>query len=161
MVGQELNVSAIDPDLAFLPERDVLIATQRREAPVLADDDLLAAGELVHRAAEGLDGGGAVGVTSADREQDLADVDAGDGAVGLAEGATHAGLETIGSGARQHLVDADDVVWVGADAHVETFLAGGLDEVPGDRCVSGWYLREEDVVSWWKIVTVISRWKVE
>ncbi len=71
-------------------------------------------------------------ITRAHRKQNLADVDTSDEAVGLAEGTTHAGLETIGSGARQHLVDADDVVGVGADAEVETFLSGGLDEVPFD-----------------------------
>lgn len=64
-----------------------------------------------------------------DGEQNLADVDAGDGAVGLAVGATHSGLQSIGTGARQHLVDADDVVRVGAHAHVETFLAGNLHQV--------------------------------
>lgn len=34
-------------------------------------------------------------VTSADRENDLADVDTGNSAVGLAEGSTHAGLQSI------------------------------------------------------------------
>lgn len=97
LVPEELDVGAVDLDLALLLELDVLIAAQRGEAPVLADDDLLAAGELVHAAAEGLDGGGAVGVTRADGEQNLADVDAGDGAVGLAPGAAHAGLQTIGA----------------------------------------------------------------
>lgn len=70
-------------------------------------------------------------VTSADREKDLADVDTGDSAVGLAKGTTHSSLQSIGTGARQHLVDANDVVWVGADAHVESFLSGSLDHVPG------------------------------
>lgn len=37
--------------------------------------------------------------------------------------------EPIGTGTGQHLVDTDDVVRVGADAHVETFFAGGLDKV--------------------------------
>ena len=68
-------------------------------------------------------------VAGADTKQDLADVHAGDGAVGFAPGAPHAGLQPIGAGAGQHLVDADDVVGVGADAHVETFFAGGFDEV--------------------------------
>ena len=69
------------------------------------------------------------GVTSTDRHDDLTDVDTGDSAVRLAPGTTHTSLQTIGTGARQHLVDADDVVGVGADAHVETLLAGELDEV--------------------------------
>lgn len=68
-------------------------------------------------------------VTSADAHDDLTDVDTGDSAVGLAPGTTHTSLQSIGTGARQHLVDTDDVVRVGADAEVETFLSGGLDEV--------------------------------
>ena len=59
----------------------------------------------------------------------MANVDAGDRAVGLAPSTTHTSLQSIGTGARQHLVDADDVVRVGAHAQVETFLAGHLDEV--------------------------------
>jgi len=70
------------------------------------------------------------GVTSAHGKDDLADVDTGDGAVGLAESATHARLQSIGTSARQHLVDADDVVRVSAHAEVEPFLATRLDEVP-------------------------------
>lgn len=70
------------------------------------------------------------GVTAADGQDDLADVDTGDKAVGLAEGTAHTGLQPIGTSARQHLVDTDDVVRVGADAEVETFLTGGLHHVP-------------------------------
>lgn len=70
------------------------------------------------------------GVASAARQDDLADVDTSDKAVGLAEGTTHTGLQSIGTGARQHLVDTDDVVRVGADAEVEGLLTGGLHHVP-------------------------------
>jgi hypothetical protein len=38
-------------------------------------------------------------------------------------------LQSIGTGARQHLVDTDDVVGVDTDTQVETFLSGELDEV--------------------------------
>lgn len=130
MLAVELDVGAVLLDAALLAQLDVLLAAERGEAPVLGDDDLLAAGELVHGAAQGLDGVGAVGVTRADGQQDLADVHTGDAAVGLAEGAAHTGLETIGAGARKHLVDADDVEGVRADAEVETFLTAHLHEVP-------------------------------
>ena len=63
------------------------------------------------------------------REEDLADLDAGDGAVGLAEGAAHAGLQPIGAGAREHLVDAEHVPRVDAHAQVERLLAGVLHHV--------------------------------
>jgi hypothetical protein len=60
----------------------------------------------------------------------LANVDTGNGSVGLAPGTTHSSLESIGTSARQHLVDPDDVVRVCADTKMETFLSGDLDQVP-------------------------------
>ena len=69
------------------------------------------------------------GVTAADRQEDLANVDTGDSAVGLTPGTTHTGLQSIGTSARQHLVDTDDVVRVGTDAQVEGVLATRLDHV--------------------------------
>lgn len=69
------------------------------------------------------------GVTAADRQKNLANVDTGDSAVGLTPGTTHTGLQSIGTSARQHLVDTDDVVRVGTDTQVEGVLATRLDEV--------------------------------
>lgn len=69
-------------------------------------------------------------ITCADGEEDLADVDTSDSAVWLAEGTTHSGLQSVGTSARQHFVDADDVIWVSAHAEMEAFLSGDLDEVP-------------------------------
>jgi len=48
-------------------------------------------------------------VLAADGHQDLADVHTCGGTLGLTEGTTHAGLQPIRSGARQHLVDAQHV----------------------------------------------------
>ena len=72
------------------------------------------------------------GVASTARKDDLADVDTSDKAVGLAEGTTHTGLKSIGTSARQHLVDTDDVVGVGSDTEMETFFSGDFDEVSVD-----------------------------
>ena len=90
---------------------------------------------LVLATPQSLEGGGAVRVTGSDGHEDLTDVDTGNETVGLSEGTTHSGLQSIGTGARQHLVDTDDVVGVGADAEVEGLLTGGLHHVPW-RCVS-------------------------
>lgn len=54
-------------------------------------------------------------VTSADAHDDLTNVDTGDSAVGLAPCTTHTGLQSIGTSARQHLVDTDDVEGVSAN----------------------------------------------
>lgn len=60
MVGQELHVGTVHLDAASSLLLQVLLTTERGEAPVLGDDDLLATGELVLGSAEGLEGGGAV-----------------------------------------------------------------------------------------------------
>ena len=60
LVPQELHVSPIDPDLAFSTLLLVFVTAERCEAPVLGNDDLLAAGEFVLGATKGFDGCGAV-----------------------------------------------------------------------------------------------------
>jgi hypothetical protein len=129
LVAEELNVSTVDPDLALLALLDVLVALERGETPHLGDNNLLATGELVLATPQSLEGGGAVRVTGSDGHEDLADVDTGNETVGLSEGTTHSGLQSIGTGARQHLVDTDDVVGVDTDTEMETFLSSNLDEV--------------------------------
>jgi hypothetical protein len=64
-----------------------------------------------------------------DGEDDLADVDVGDSAVGLAPGAVHTSLQMISASAGQHLVDADDVEGVDTDVEMERVLARGLGHV--------------------------------
>ena len=56
MVAEELDVGAVDLDAASSLLLQVLVATEGSEAPVLGDDDLLAARELVLGAAESLEG---------------------------------------------------------------------------------------------------------
>jgi hypothetical protein len=129
VVAEELDVGTVDLDTAGSLAVQVLITTKRGEAPVLGDDDLLATGELVLGAAESLKSQVTVRVTSADAHDDLTDVDTGNGTVGLTPGTTHTSLQSIGTSARQHLVDTDDVVRVGTDTEMETFLSGVLDEV--------------------------------
>lgn len=60
MVAEELNVGTVHQDSTGSLLLQVLLAAEGGEAPVLGDDDLLPAGELVLGAAEGLEGGGLV-----------------------------------------------------------------------------------------------------
>lgn len=129
MVAEELNVSTVDLDTAGSLALEVVLAAERSETPVLGDDDLLSAGELVLGSSESLKSQSTVRVTSADAHDDLTNVDTGNSAVGLAPGTTHTSLQSIGTSARQHLVDTDDVEGVSADTEVETLLTGVLDEV--------------------------------
>jgi hypothetical protein len=69
------------------------------------------------------------GIASADAHDDLANIDTSDSSVRLAPGTTHPSLQSIGTGTRQHLVDADDMVRMSPNAEVETFLASNLDEI--------------------------------
>ena len=48
MGSQELNVSTIRLELSVLTLLQVLLTTEGSEAPVLGDDDLLAAGKSVN-----------------------------------------------------------------------------------------------------------------
>jgi len=146
VVAQELYVCTINENLSGGLLLHVLLATERGEAPVLGDDDLLASWELVLGAAESLESDGAVwqtvscwidfrnrirltSITSADTQDDLADVDTGNTSVWLSPSTTHTSLKSIGTGARQHLVDTDDVEWMGADTEMEVILSAGLDHV--------------------------------
>jgi hypothetical protein len=145
LVAEELDVSAVDLDAALLALGDVLFAAERGEAPVLRHNDFLAARELhnvnqairqvktmaylVLGSPEGLNSGGAGNILCSDREDDLTDVHTSDTAVRLAERATHTSLQSIGTGAWQHLIDTDDMVRVGADTEVEGFLSSSLDHV--------------------------------
>jgi hypothetical protein len=139
MGPQELHIGTINLDLTGLALLEVLVTAERGEAPVLGDNDLLTARESGYRLAAGipeersadilvlrpsqrLDGGRAVGITGPDGQDDLANIDTGDGAVGLSPGTTHTGLQPIRTGTGQHLVDADNVEWVSAAAKLATPL---------------------------------------
>jgi hypothetical protein len=69
-------------------------------------------------------------ITSSDTQDDLTNVDTGNSSIGLTPSTTHSSLQSIGTSARQHLVDSDDMVRVGADTEMETFLPGNLNQVP-------------------------------
>jgi hypothetical protein len=83
--------------------------------------------------ARGGGGGGAPcragGVLAAVGQQDLTDSHPCANSLGLAECSPHPGLQPICSGARQHLVDAQNVEGVHAHAQVEGVLPGILDHV--------------------------------
>jgi hypothetical protein len=129
VVGEELDVGTIGKEVTSGLLLEVLLATERSEAPVLGDNDLLATRELVLGATESLKSGSLVGVTSPDGHDDLTNVDTGNSAVGLTPGTTHTSLQSIGTSARQHLVDTDDVIGVDTDTEMERLLSADLDEV--------------------------------
>jgi hypothetical protein len=60
VLAEELNVGTVHQDSTGGLLLQVLVAAEGGEAPVLGDDDLLPAGELVLGAAEGLESGSLV-----------------------------------------------------------------------------------------------------
>ena len=107
----------------------VVLLGETSEAPVLADVDLLSAGELELGSSQSLDSDGLLVLSGSDRHEHLTDINSGGDHDGLTEGTTHTGLESISTGTRKHLVDSDDVVRVGSDSQVEEILTGDLDHV--------------------------------
>jgi len=127
--AEELDVGTIDLDGTGVTLVEVLLTTERGETPVLGDNDLLATWELVLRSSESLNSSSPAGVLGSDRQKDLANVYTGNSSVWLTPGTTHTGLQSIGTSARQHFVDAGNVEWMGTNSHVETVLSAGLDHV--------------------------------
>ena len=60
LVPQELHICTINPDFPFGTLLEVLVTAERSEAPVLGNDDLLAAREFVLGATESFNGCGAI-----------------------------------------------------------------------------------------------------
>lgn len=94
LVLDHLGVDTVENDLALALELEVLLPLEGSETPLVGEDDLLPAGELVLGAAEGLDDVGLGVVLGTDREEDLTDLDASDATSGLTEGTTHTSLKS-------------------------------------------------------------------
>lgn len=129
VVVLELDTASVRNQATFILVLLVLVAVVLGEAPLLRDEDLLTTGELELGTTQSLDDLGLETVAGAHRHDRLANVNAGNGSLGLTEGTTHSSLESIGSGTRQHLVDANDVERVQAHTDVELVLAAELDQV--------------------------------
>lgn len=125
----DLAVSSVSHDATLLLELQVISTLNAGETPDAGDVDLLTSRELELGTTESLHSVGDVLLESTDGHDDLSDVNAGDETIGLTEGTTHTGLETIGTGTGQHLVDTQDVEGVGAHTQVETILTAGLHGV--------------------------------
>lgn len=129
LLGEELDVSTVLLDLAVLSSGHVLLSVEVGETPLLGDDNLLLAGELVSASSQTLDDGGLVVVLGSDGDQNLANVDTGGKTGGLTPGTSHTLGESIGTSTRQHLVDSQHVEGVGSDSHVEGLSSRHLGDV--------------------------------
>ncbi len=119
MLSNDLDVDTVWDDLALLLESVVVRLNQMGETELSGDKDLLTAWELELGSSQGLLGKLDVFWGASDGQENLSDVYSGGLAEGLTESSSHTLLESIGSGAGQHLVDSDDVPWVDSDSHME------------------------------------------
>jgi hypothetical protein len=95
LVADDFAVHTIADDSALSLEGQVLLPLQGGEAPLVGEHDLLPARELILSTAESLDDVRLGVILGADGEEDLSNVHAGYKTEGLAEGATHTGLEPM------------------------------------------------------------------
>ena len=122
MFPEGLDVDAITLDLTSSLHALEVGVNVLGETVFTGDEDLLTAGELELGTTEGLASVLDVLTLGADGDEDGTDVDTGRLTESLAVSVTHTGLESISTGAREHLVDADDVPRVDSDSDMETFL---------------------------------------
>merc|ERR1719186_2004982 len=124
-----LHVDTVGLEAAISPHLGVLVAVPLGEAELLADEDLLPAGELELAPPQGFNDLVLELVVAPDGEKDLSNPDPSCSAVGLAIGTPHSGLEPISSSTGQHFVDPQHVEWMDSHPDVEAFLAAVLDKV--------------------------------
>lgn len=107
----------------------VILLGELREAPVLADVDLLSAGELELSSSESLNSHGSLIFSGSNRHKDLTNINASGNHGRLTESASHTSLKSISTSTRKHLVDSDNVVGMSSDSQVEEVLTGDLNHV--------------------------------
>jgi hypothetical protein len=129
VVGDDLDVGAVLLQFTFALKGSVLSLGKLGEAPLVGDGDLLSAGEFEFTSSEGFNSVLGVLVGDSDGVEDLMDLDSASFTLGLTEGTSHTGLKSISSGARQHLVDSENVPRVDSASQMETFLTASLDKI--------------------------------
>merc|ERR1712180_151964 len=68
-------------------------------------------------------------ILASDRHERLSDINTSNGSLWFTVSSPHSGLETIGSGTRQHFVDTDNVEGVDSYTDVECILTSNLGHV--------------------------------
>lgn len=127
LISKDIDACTVTLDLVLLNQSSEFTVDDRCKTVLSGDEHGHTAGELEARSAEGFEREARLLGHRPDGDDNLADVDARALAQGLAIGVAHACLEPIGTRAREHLVDADDMPGVHSDAQMEgLFTAGNL-----------------------------------
>ena len=125
MRPEGLHVHSVTLDFTLRSKLQEVRHNDRGESEFTGNENFLETGELELRSTESLLGEGNVLRLCSDGDEDITDGDTGGLTVSLTEGTTHTLLESIGTSAGEHLVDADDVPWVNSHSDMETFLTSG------------------------------------
>ena len=129
MFGDELDIESISGELAIVLESLELGSGVLREPELVAHNDFLLARELVLGSSQGLHGMLHGVLLASHREQRLPNVHSGHLTNRLAVGTSHTRLQSICSGAGQHLVDSETVPRVDSDSQVEGVLSCEFNQI--------------------------------
>merc|ERR1719464_502145 len=105
--GESLDTDTVSHDLSFLLELEELGHNVISEPVLSGDEHHLATGELELGSSKSFLSGSNVFRVSSDGDKDGSNVDASTFAESLSIGVAHTGLESISTGAGEHLVDTD------------------------------------------------------
>ena len=122
MSAEDLDVATVSLDLTFSGESSEVRVNNGGESVFTGDEDGLSSRELALGASEGLTSELNVLGLASHGDEDGTDVNTASLEEGFTVSTSHTGLESISTGAGQHLVDADNVPGMGSDSHVEGFL---------------------------------------
>jgi hypothetical protein len=95
MVRTVLDVATVQGEAVIIAQSFVLLTVVLGEAPFLRDEDLLTAGVLELGTTQCLNHLGLEAIARTHRHDGLADVHAGNGALGFAESTTHSSLKPV------------------------------------------------------------------
>ena len=129
MASQELGIDTIRYNSSLRLQPHIVSSAELGESPFPALNDLLAAGKLELGTAEGLSSVAFVAFLATNREQHLPNSNPSAGPERLPESSAHTSLKPIGSGARKHLVDSEDMEGVNPNPQVERIFSGELGHV--------------------------------
>lgn len=124
MGGQSLDVNTVSLDLTGLLEAVEVGHNVGGKSVLTGNEDELSAGELEFGSTQGLGGVSDVSGLGSDGEEDGANVDTSGLTESLSVSVSHTGLESISTGAGEHLVDTDNVPGVDSNSEMEAQLTG-------------------------------------
>ena len=121
--SESFNIESVVNKFSFLSQFLVGSFFIFSESPFGGNDDALSSREFVLGSLHDHNSLFNLGFFASDGHQNAADFHTGHATCGFSEGSSHTSLQSICSGAGQHLVDTDNVPRVDAHSHVESIFS--------------------------------------